>query len=149
MRLTAELCRGPCNTFPVISVCRGDKVQRCDLPVNIGGLQVREGRLPIIQTQSVTDSAENCIGPAEPLERLQAETRGFILDKHCFDPEAIGQFGQRHKRSPRIFRQRFMKGLNSCGLGRAEKRRPLSVVRRRVYDILNSLNRVHLFPVFL
>ena len=149
MCLTAELCRGPCHALSMVAVCRGDKVQLRDLPVNLVGLQLGEARLTIIQTQSVADGAENRIGSAEPLERLQTETRGFILDKGRFDPEAFGQLRQRNKRSPRIFRQRFMKSLNGCGLGQTEKRRPLSVVRRRVYDILNSLNRVHLFPVFL
>ena len=40
MRLTAELCRGPCHALPVIPVCCGDKVQFSDLSVNLVGLQL-------------------------------------------------------------------------------------------------------------
>ena len=94
MRLTAELCRGPGNALSVVAVCRRDKVQLRDLPVDLVGLQLGEARLPIIQTQPVADGAENRIGPAESLERLQAETRGFIFDKRRFDPEAFGQWSR-------------------------------------------------------
>ncbi len=115
-------------------------------------LQTDKVRLQIAELHFVTATDGNHgKGVAWAAAKLgcQTETRGFILDKGCFDPEVFGQLRQRHEHSRRILRQCFMKDLNSCGLGQTEKRRPLSVVRRRVYNISDPLNRVHLFPVFL
>ena len=76
-----------------------------------------------VQPQLAADHAGQCVQTTKPLERIQTEPLGFVLDENCLDAQSLRHGIQPDQRCTLVTRQLLMDAVRGrCRLFRQEVR---------------------------
>ena len=123
--LTELVCR-PSNAAAMIAIGGRDKNHLLDGVCIFRLFQVGKADGIHVQPQLAADHAGQCVQTTKPLERIQTEPLGFVLDENCLDAQSLRHGIQPDQRCTLVTRQLLMDAVcGHCRLFR-QKVRPFS-----------------------
>ena len=120
---TAQLSSCPRHAAAMIAIGGRDKNHLLDGVCIFRLFQVGKADGIHVQPQLAADHAGQCVQTTKPLERIQTEPLGFVLDENCLDAQSLRHGIQPDQRCTLVTRQLLMDAVRGrCRLFRQKVR---------------------------